>query len=197
MGASGWHYFVPYRPDMDRVLEDLRRDVLARGGYAEPGIELEFLDEIGFFEADESDRGAMMAEFNLEPLRWAVDRFGMDGLRDWLESLQDRWDLPRGKPRSMEELEALRCLSEGGTHSILDIGGISPVPANGAIHPLPGEVLVSLFGTDRPTRSDVEAWRARDDGSGEDFYERWQGIYFAVYKDGGPDEIYIEGASGD
>src|SRR4051794_36302390 len=135
MGATGWQYCVPYHPDMDRVLGDLRRDVLARGDYEEPGVELDFLEEVGFFEADEESREQMMAEFTLEPLRWAIGRFGMDRLREWLEAQQWSPGLRGPRPRSMEELEALRCVSMDGTHSILDIGGISPDRANGAIYP--------------------------------------------------------------
>lgn len=182
---------------MTRVLDDLRRDVLARGGYEEPGVELDFLDEVGFFEADEEAREAMMAEFTLEPLRWAIERFGMDGLRGWLESQQWSPNLQGPRPRTMEELEALRCLSTGGTHSILDISGVSLSRANGAIYPLSGESLVSLFGTDQPTRGMIERWAKRDDPARYDLYKRWQGFYVTVYMDGQPDQIYIEGASGD
>jgi hypothetical protein len=97
----------------------------------------------------------------------------------------------------MEELEALRCLSTSGTHSILDISGVSPSRADGAIYPLSDESIVSLFGTDQPTRGMIERWAKRDDPARYDLYKRWQGFYFTVYKDGQPDEIYIEGASGD
>lgn len=197
MGATGWQYFVPYQPDMDRVLGDLRRDVLARGGYEEPAVDLDFLDESGFFEADEESREQMMAEFTLEPLRWAIERFGIDGLRGWLEAHQRSPDLRGPGARSMAELEAVRCVSTDGTHSILDIGGVSPDRADGAIYPLPEGVLVSLFGTSRPTRSMVEVWRGRDDPARYGLYERWQGFYVTIYKDGQPDEVYIEGASGD
>ena len=160
MGATGWQYFVPYQPDMNRVLDDLRRDVLARSDYEEPGVELDFLDEVGFFEADEPAREAMIVEYTLEPLRWAIDRFGMHGLRGWLESQQWSPGLRKPRPRSMEELEALRCVSMSGTHSILDIKDVSPTRADGAIYPLPKEVLVSWFGTDRPTRSRARRRRA-------------------------------------
>jgi hypothetical protein len=182
---------------MTRVLDDLRRDVLARGDYEEPGVELDFPDEVGFFEADEESREAMMAEYTLEPLRWAIERFGMGGLRGWLESQQWSPGLRKPRPRSMEELEALRCVSTSGTHSILDISAVSPARANGSIYPLPKEVLVSLFGTDRPTRGLIERWAKRDDPARYDLYKRGQGFYLTVYREGQPEEIYIEGASGD
>jgi hypothetical protein len=197
MGATGWSYYVPYQTDLGRALDELRRDVLTRGDYEEPGVELDFLDEAGFFGADEASRDRMMAEYGLGPLRWAIDRFGIDGLRGWLESQQWSPELRGPRPRSMEELEALRSVSSGGTHSILDIGAVRTGPASGAIYPLPEGMLRSLFGTDQLTRGMVEAWRGRDDPARYDIYDRWQGVYFAVYRDGRPDEIYIEGASGD
>jgi hypothetical protein len=90
---------------MKRVLDDLRRDVLARGDYEEPGVELDFLDEVGFFEADGPAREEMMVEYTLEPLRWAIDRFGIHGLRGWLESKPWSPWLRKPSPHSMEELD--------------------------------------------------------------------------------------------
>jgi hypothetical protein len=36
MGASGWHYFVPYDADLSGALKKLREDVFARGDYYKP-----------------------------------------------------------------------------------------------------------------------------------------------------------------
>ncbi|MCM4080885.1 hypothetical protein [Paractinoplanes hotanensis] len=33
MGASGWHYYVPYQPDLDEALASLRDTVFASGDY--------------------------------------------------------------------------------------------------------------------------------------------------------------------
>jgi len=33
MGASGWSYFVPYQPDIQKALQELREVVFQRGGY--------------------------------------------------------------------------------------------------------------------------------------------------------------------
>jgi hypothetical protein len=44
----------------------------------------------------------------------------------------------------------------------------------------------------------LERWSQRVDPlDGESLYDRWEGIYIIVYKDGQPDEIYFEGCSGD
>jgi hypothetical protein len=36
MGASGWAYWVPYRPDIRQALHNLRQEVFQRGGYYQP-----------------------------------------------------------------------------------------------------------------------------------------------------------------
>jgi hypothetical protein len=33
MGASGWRYFVPYQPDIQQALQELREDVFKRGEF--------------------------------------------------------------------------------------------------------------------------------------------------------------------
>lgn len=33
MGSSSWSYFVPYQPDLDAALQELRRKVFAEGDY--------------------------------------------------------------------------------------------------------------------------------------------------------------------
>lgn len=38
MGASGWHYFIPYTPDVRAALAALRDDVARRGDHLTDGI---------------------------------------------------------------------------------------------------------------------------------------------------------------
>ena len=98
----------------------------------------------------------------------------------------------------MEELEALRCVSTGGTHSILDIKGISPARADGAIYPLARARCSCRSSALRP--ADPPRRRAVA-GAGRPGSQRpvraVAGVLCHLYKDGEPDEIYIEGASGD
>ncbi|MEO6810378.1 MAG: hypothetical protein ABI353_14780 [Isosphaeraceae bacterium] len=194
MGANFWSHIVPYQIDMDKVLEDLQHDIFLRGVYQKPGIDLSLLDDMDFFDVDEDARELMIAEYTLGPLREPVRRFGLAGLRAWLESLDEAPGI-----QTREELEALQCLSWDGTGSILDIGGVSQEPRNGAIFPLSRELLLKSFGTDHPTRDMLPIWRQRwDQAMMEPLpYERGQGIYFVLYQDGRPSEIYIEGATGD
>ena len=193
MGATGWRYIVPYRPDMEAVLTDLHREVFASGRYQKPRMELDLLDELGFFEVDEAEREAMIEEYTLRPLREPLERLGPDGLRAWLEELQDA-------PRvgSMDELAVCQCLTMDGTGTILDIGTTSPVAAEGALFPLADADLRAAFGTDRPTRAMAEDWFRRRDASPEAMpYGRYGGVYVVLHEEGQPREIYIEGASGD
>ena len=69
---------------------------------------------------------------------------------------------------------------------------VADSPDYGAVAPLPREELLELFGTDRPTREMVE-------GSDELFeaLERGQGVYFVVYEEGRPSEIFFAGYSFD
>jgi hypothetical protein len=194
VGATGWSYVVPYQQDMGKVLEDLKGEVFLQGDYQKPSIDMSFLDEIGFFDADEETRESMFSEYTLGPLREPIQRFGLDGLRDWLEKLD-----AAPKVQNREELAALQCLSWEGTWSILDIGGVTTEPSAGDIFPLPPEAIIQYFGTDRPERGMLPAWRQRwDQWPGESLpYERGQGIYFVLYQNGQPAEIYVEGSSGD
>ena len=93
-------------------------------------------------------------------------------------------------PATIEEV--LENMDADGTRSILDMTHISDQPDYFAVTPLPADELVSLFGTDRPTREMIE--------QNMDFYEdieRGQGVYMIAYKDGKPSEIFFAGYSFD
>ena len=99
-------------------------------------------------------------------------------------------------PRTIEELVEQR--EESGTHSILDIDHISDTLEFGALIALTEEQLTELFQTTQPTRAMVEEWERRTPTLAEtQLHYRWQGVYFTLYKDGLPDELYFMGDSGD
>jgi hypothetical protein len=106
---------------------------------------------------------------------------------------QSRQRKRKRKPRTIDEL--LDQTGEDGTHSILDIERVSSVRAFRAIVPLAPEGLVAIFGTHRPTHEMVA--QAAQAGRLYQFYGRWEGVYLIVYQESEPNEIYIEGASGD
>ena len=167
MGGSGWSYFVPYQPDINKALQELRAKEFAKGNYFSA---VEYMLSIY--------REGGYDPYTTHP-RY---RFSDDDLRRWLSSPQ---------PESVEDL--IKIQGDGGTHSIIDIDGISSSPAFRTAAPLSEEELIECFGTDKPARSMVE------DKADElqSLRRRWEGTYVIVYKDGLPDEIFFTGFSGD
>ena len=88
--------------------------------------------------------------------------------------------------------EALEDSDADGTRSILDMERVGDIPDYGVVAPLPADELLGLFGTDRPTREEIE-------GSDELFerLERGQGVYIVAYEGGQPTEIFFAGYSFD
>ena len=166
MGASGWQYFVPYQYDVSKVLNDLREQVFQSGKYYKREPFWRYTDESEYDDAPDED-------VRQELIEWLRTMKGMK------------------EPTTLEELFLWN--GEDGTHSILDIKGVSDVPDFGSISPLSPEELMSLFGTHGPTKSMVE--QKTDEIM--NLRERWQGTYVVVYKDGLPNEIFITGFSGD
>lgn len=166
MGASGWQYIVPYQTDIQKALNELRGLVFQSGNY--------YKREPFWQDTDES-------EYDDAP-----DEEVRQQLVEWLHKMKSMKE-----PTTIEELFLWN--GEDGTHSILDIKGVSDVPDYGAISPLSLEELVSLFGTQQPTRAMIE--QKTDEIMG--LRKSWQGTYVIVFKDGFPNEIFITGFSGD
>jgi hypothetical protein len=198
MGATGWSYFVPYEADVSAALQRLREDVFARGDYI-------YGDGI-----TDDQRKAI-----LEKVRPEIDPW-MQKVREEAAKLQEPFKTlylqgaekirgeimgggsaprkPKRKPKTIGEV--LEFQAESGTHSILDIIGISPESQFGHIRPFPREKLVEFFGSETPGHAEIE--EAHDSGLLEDFIsERWKGIYIVAYGHGSPSEIFFAGCSGD
>jgi hypothetical protein len=88
--------------------------------------------------------------------------------------------------------EAIEEADADGTRSILDMERVSDVADYNAVAPMPREVLLDLFGTERPTREMVEGSRELYDA-----LERGQGVYVIVYEGERPSEIFFAGYSFD
>ncbi len=94
------------------------------------------------------------------------------------------------EPTSIEE--ALEIADADGTASILDIMQVSDTPDFCCAAPFSAGELQAYFGTERPTRADVE--------QAEDYWEdieRGHARYAVLYADGTPSEIYFAGYSFD
>lgn len=97
---------------------------------------------------------------------------------------------PGKQHRSIEE--ALEASDADGTRSILDIERIGDRPDFGVAVPLSAGRLRELYGTDKPAREAVN--------ENMDFFEdiaRGQAIYFIIYRDAKPSEIFFAGISYD
>lgn len=110
----------------------------------------------------------------------------------WFPEFPVNDDSPAPGPPHASIEEAFEDADASGTRSILDMERVSEVPDYGAVSPVPGHVLLSLFGTDKPTREMVEA-----NYELYDLIERGQGIYIIVYEEDRPSEIFFAGYSYD
>jgi hypothetical protein len=183
MGATGWNYFVPFEENVEAVLQRLRQQVFKEGKYGSDILAPDRMKAV--FEQ-------MLARSpNPEQTRKQ-----MEEAMEKLAQLRQRMPPEPPKPSTIEELLEQR--AENGTHSIIDIQRISDVPDFAAVSPMPDQRLREIFGTDRPMRTMVES-KLGDRELVEDplVSERWQGVYFTIYRDGKPDEICFMGTSGD
>jgi hypothetical protein len=113
----------------------------------------------------------------------------LDQLREQ-EFKAGRYRYAEENPSSIEE--ALEIADADGTASILDITQIADEPDFCCAAPFSPEELTAFFGTEQPTRADLEQY--------EDYWEdmeRGQARYAVVYDDGKPSEIYFAGYSFD
>jgi hypothetical protein len=93
-------------------------------------------------------------------------------------------------PASPEE--AFELGDADGTASILDIQQITDEPDFCCAAPFKSDELLDYFGTDKPTRAQIE--------QGDDYWdelERGQARYVVVYKNAQPAELYFAGYSFD
>ena len=88
--------------------------------------------------------------------------------------------------------EALENMDADGTASILDIYQVATEPDYFCAAPYASQELVNYFGTEQPTRADVE----KSDDLWDDL-ERGQARYVILYQDGEPSEIHFVGYSFD
>ena len=198
MGATTWDYFTPYDEDIGAALQRLREQVFREGRYERFTLSPEELESFqqkpGVVELTAPLEKQMQMQEGESILQWGVRiQKLMDQIGGQIPKPEPDYSK---KPETIDEL--LEEQGESGTHSILDIQRVCDEPDFGAVSPMPSEELESLFGTDKPTRKMVE------DKSGDyDLVEhalvseRWQGVYFTVYRDGRPDELFFIGTSGD
>lgn len=199
MGATGWQYFVPYQTNVEAALQRLRGEVFAHEEYAPAitvtkaqldtalkGVGSDWESNLAFFESQAADAKLPQS---------TRDKFSM--LASQLKQLRKSGKSAQGtvsKPRTIDEL--LQSRGESGTHSILDLVRVSPTPEFGAVSPLPKSEVVKVFGSETPTRLQIE--KKAKAGALESYTsKRWQGIYVVAYQDANAVEVFFAGCSGD
>ncbi len=212
MGATGWAYFVPYRPDAERALQELREDVFTRRAYCLPGDLLEGMSDQAIAAAmppiadlrkllevakaiDQAMKGLGADTESAEKDTKGVEQFIQEAETHGVAKAARRAGGagPEETPRSIEH--AREMAGEAGTHSILDIESTSAVRGFGLATPLSGEELLALFGTDKPTGA--MAREKEQAGVLATLRDRWQAAYFTVFEGKKPAGIVFCGCSGD
>jgi hypothetical protein len=93
----------------------------------------------------------------------------------------------------------IEACGENGTHSILDIDHVSDSPEYGGLARIDDEQLIEIFGTASPSREVVvgNTGENRTSLMEHGTYELGSAVYVVLFKGDAPDEIYIEGCTGD
>ncbi|GIF89148.1 hypothetical protein Cch02nite_25920 [Catellatospora chokoriensis] len=183
MGGSYWSAHVPYRTDLEAALQQARWDVYRSGEF--------FRDE-----PDLRARSMAEEEYVAWHTAWSraswVEAFGEDADEpDYLES-RIAWRAAQIEVTGPDTL--LESQPFSGTHSVIDMTGIAEIPTEGMVAPVPADMLDEVFGTRRPTATDVEQAVRTHRLSG---WERWEGLYVVAYDGDTPNTIFFTGVSGD
>jgi hypothetical protein len=173
MGASGWTYFVPYQSDISEALQMLHDHVFQQRAFLQHKPYWRSLSFEDFLPPDPAftreDIEAYRAEY--ERLQALPEPTTIDTLREWQ--------------------------GQDGTHSILDIVGISDKPTFQHMSPLTADELIAMFDTLEPTQHMVEVALADPYHDLHDARKRWEGVYIILYQDDQPHQICFTGFSGD
>jgi hypothetical protein len=149
VGTRLWEYFVPYQPDLERVLHDLRQQVFNSGDYylyidSEPANENAYIGyayDLGIETPEEEEQA-----------------------RQYFRDEQRK--NPKAKPGTIAEV--VDWCGEWGTQSIIDIKLLSDDPECAdrfTAIPLSETQLLNVFGTTKPTHSMITKKTARPEAS--------------------------------
>jgi hypothetical protein len=121
-----------------------------------------------------------------------VEELGDDAWEPGDTETREEWRAAQIEVNDPDSLLASQPFS--GTHSIIDMTGVSATSAPHMVAPVPTEELDELFGTRRPAATAVAA--AIENGALAGL-ERWHGQYVIGYDGDVPQAIYFVGYSGD
>ncbi len=192
MAGSGWSFLVEYDGKPESLMRSLETHVFQSGRFDIPIVEPEFLDEIDFFSVSDEEREEMAEQYGLEAMLTVARRVGFADFVPWCVER-----MKTGRVETLEELRAMQCLSSSGTHSPLDMSGISDAPEDFKLYPLADDQILKVFGTSRVRYDDVASRDMFVARSLPEAYANWQGVFVPVYTGDSITHAYVEGASGD
>ena len=166
MTSTAWGYLVPYQEDIQQALNEIKQHVFQRG---------EFFTELGdllsFLQSDQIQ--------NLS--------------QEKIEQIKARINILEQEPIPVTIPALIQKNGDTGTHSIIDMQGISEEPKQHHISPLTDEEIEKYFGHTQPTLAMLE----QNNNNILNLCEHWQGRYLLVYENQKPIDIFFIGISGE
>lgn len=168
MGASGWHYFTEYDADPKRALRKLRKAVFMAGDYIGPGGRVKF---------DAKRRDPRPRPSTIQALLEAQGETGTHSILD-IACFE-------GEPRKKEKIPDLFDRGKGFVEIDASLGGECMMA--------PLDAVKGAYGTEQPTRAQVEANR----NALQTYAGRFGGVCFVVWNGERPEALFFTGYSGD
>lgn len=190
MGKSDWSYFTPFHDDPEVALQELRELIFQRGDFVNPPQE-----SLNYFLA----LAPIEQNAYLVTMRNFRQKFGLPSNSSY-DSIASRISSLQEQMRSIDGL--FREFADEGTHSILDI---IHVAYEWILHeefqyryayPLPAQLVEQYISSATPSHEQVEMAIERI-FEGDWHYGPWVAIYFTVYSEGQPTELFFAGSTGD
>lgn len=166
MTPTAWGYLVPYQEDIQQALVEIQQHVFQRG---------EFFTELG----------DLLNILHSEQVQHVP--------QERVELIKARIHLLEQEPIPVTIPALIQKNGDSGTHSIIDMQGISDEPKQHHISPLPDEEIMKYFGHKQPTLSMLQ----QNDNNILSLCEHWQGRYLLVYENDRPRDIFFVGISGE
>ena len=183
MGGSVWRYLTDYQTDVAAALRQLQAEVLASGE----------------FHQVYKDKAEALAAIAARIAACQTGKHAASGLNRhlvelWQTELERVRRLPDDPQTCAQAIKQQRAFcAEAGTHSILDMHGVSPTPAPLHVSPFSAPELRRIFFTEQPNAEQLKTYSRRLPSIDDE----WRGYYFTIYRREQPDKLCFYGSSGD
>lgn len=165
MTSTAWGYLVPYQENIEQALSEIQQDIFQRGAFF-----TELGDLLAFIRSEQIQH---LSQENIEQIKVRINQLEQEPIPVTIPAL-------------------IQQNGDAGTHSIIDMQGISDEPKEHHISPLPDEEVIKYFGHHQPTLAMLE----QNNNNILNLCELWQGRYLLVYENEKPIDIFFIGISG-